>query len=141
MKRILIILITLLFSYISYSQYNISTLAGIDTLKGADTVYHETDILKQSYQFIGFQISYDTLVGSPTGYSILQASIDGIDWATINTIDYTVYASGNDTMNYDIYNVNLWGISGLPFNYYRSMNIGSTGDTLIIKSVYQAKKY
>lgn len=141
MKKTLTILVILFCSYLSYAQYNLANVAGVDTLNGVDTIYHTTDLLKQSYQFIGFQVSYDTLVGEPTGYSILQASIDGEDWATINTTDYTVYASGNDTMNYNTYNVNLWGVSGLPFSYYRSMNVGSIGDTLIIKSVYQAKKY
>lgn len=141
MKRILTILSILVVSIVSYSQSYNYFIAGNDTLKGADTIYHRTDLLIQSSNFIGIQVSADTISGIPGGYSIIQASVDGKKWATLSTTDLVIYTSGNDTMNYSVNEVGLWGISGLPFNYFRSMNVGSVGDTLIIKTVYQTKKY
>lgn len=136
MKNILLIL-SMFFCISSYSQITLD----IDTLNGADTVYQSTQLMKSAYSSIMFQVSYDTLVGEPTGYSVLQGSVDGLDWATIETQQYAVYATNNDTMSYNTVDVNIWALSGLPFNYLRSMNVGSTGDTLLIKSVYQTKKY
>jgi hypothetical protein len=136
MKNLMLIIL-IFFYFNSYSQISLD----VDTLKGADTVYQSTPLMKSAYSSIMFQVSYDTLVGEPTGYSVLQGSVDGLSWATIETQQYTVYATNNDTMNYNTIGVNIWALSGLPFNYLRSMNIGSTGDTLLIKSVYQTKKY
>ncbi len=135
--------ILILFAFISIGAYSQSgyIIAGSSILNGADTAYHRTDLLKQASQFVQFQVSYDTIAGSPTGYSVLQASVDGKKWATLTTVEFSVYTSGNDTMSYDTYDVNIWGLSGLPFNYLRSMNVGSVGDTLTVNSVYSTKKY
>lgn len=140
MKKLVALLMLSMATLVSFSQ--IAVLVGTDTLKGADTLYFTTDLLKLPNGFVAIEASCTDITASSTDdYMIARASISGNSdgFATLNTVDYNVYAAQNDTVSISDGQVALWGVSALPFNYFQVAAFGTAGDTAVI-SVYVLTK-
>lgn len=126
---------------LSYSQKLVpdAQLAGVDTLKGADTVYINTPFLKWNLEYIGLQVVCEELGGTSDGTIYPRVSIDDTSYANVTTQDYVVNSFPNDTLTITDGAVGIWNISGLPNNYYGIMAIGTTGDTTKLTLKYSIK--
>ena len=99
MKKLILLAFIITMPLIGHSQ--IAVLVGIDTLKGADTITITTPLLKFANTFIGLEAQVTDITGTSTDdYMIAQASAtgDATGYATLNTVDYNVYAAQNDTV-------------------------------------------
>lgn len=142
MKYFIAFILLLILSIASYSQT--TQLIRVDTLNGADTLTFTTDRLKRPNGFIGLEASCKQLDGSSTSdYMIAQASQSGNSngFATLTLTENNVYAAVNDTITISDGKVGLWGVTGLPYDYFQVKAIGVAGDTTIIAVYYVAKRY
>jgi len=144
MKTLVNIILIVLLSVSTYAQTTAryipdAQLAGIDTLKGADTIYIRTPFLKWSLDYIGLQVKCVELGGTSDGYIYPQASIDGIDYANLISTDYLVYSFPNDTLTITDEAVGLWNILALTNNYAGVMCVGTEGDTTEVTLKYSIK--
>jgi hypothetical protein len=114
-------------------------LAGVDTLKGADTIYIRTPFLKWNLDYIGLQVKCVELGGTSDGSVYPQASIDDIDYANLVSTDYLVYSFPNDTLTITDGAVGLWNILAITNNYAGIMAVGTVGDTTEITLKYSIK--
>jgi hypothetical protein len=141
MKRLISILIIIFIAVFSYGQKLIpdSQLAGVDTLKGADTVYINTPMLKWNLEYIGLQVLCEELGGTSDGTIYPRTSIDDTSYANVTTVDYVVNSFPNDTLTISDGAVGLWNMTGLSNNYYGIMAIGTVGDTTKLTVKYSIK--
>jgi hypothetical protein len=139
-----IILFFALFTCHAYSQdvaryIPDAQLAGVDTLKGADTIYIRTPFLKWNLDYIGLQATCRQLGGTSDGYIYPQASIDDIGYVDLISTDYLVYSFPNDTLTIADGTVGLWNILALTNNYAGIMCVGTVGDTTEITLKFSIK--
>jgi hypothetical protein len=141
MKRIIFILLITLVSICTYGQKLIpnAQLAGVDTLKGADTVYINTPMLKWNLEYIAIQVLCEELGGTSDGTIYPRVSIDDTSYVNITTTDYVVNSFPNDTLTITDGAVGLWNMTLLSNNYYGIMAIGTVGDTTKITLKYSIK--
>lgn len=101
MKR-LILLVSLIFFFCDvFSQLKYipdAQLAGVDTLKGADTIYIRTPFLKRYFDYVGLQVVCRELGGTSDGYIYPQTSLDDTSYINIISTDYLIYSFPNDTL-------------------------------------------
>lgn len=114
-------------------------LAGIDTLKGADTVYITTPFLKWNLDYIGLQVVCEELGGTSDGYIYPQVSLDDTTYVNITSTDYLIYSFPNDTLTIVDGAKAIWNILSLPNNFYGIMATGTEGDTTKITLKYSIK--
>ena len=144
MKRIISILV-IVFSFISmysqdYAKYiPDAQLAGVDTLKGADTIYIRTPFLKWNLEYIGLQVKCTEIGGTSDGTIYPQISLDDTSYVNITSTDYLIYSFPNDTLTIEDGLIGVWNILSLPNNYAGIMAIGTTGDTTRIELKYSIK--
>ncbi len=146
MKNVLLLL-SVFIAINSYAQFGKSVqLMGEGSINGNESIFLTSRQMSQSNGFIGIQVTIDTIaIGSGTGYAIakaaLEESVNVNDFATLNTIENSVYTSQNDTMTINTTSTYLWGISGLPFDYVGAFIQGAVGDTFNYKVYYVGKEY
>lgn len=119
-----------LVSYNAQAQARLTPL--IDTMTNAETVTVSTALLNGNFESIGFQAVVTKISGTVAGYVVLQATIDGTNWATISSDTLTL---ANQTTNSKI-----WIVSTAPYNRYR-LSCTTTGtQASSIKGYYIARK-
>lgn len=143
MKRLILILFvfasTNVFSQEFAKYIPDAQLAGVDTLKGADTIYIRTPFLKWSLDYIGLQVKCRQLGGTSDGSIYPQTSLDDTSYVNITSTDYLVYSFPNDTLTITDGAVAIWNILVLPNNYYGIMAIGTENDTTEVTLKYSIK--
>lgn len=143
----LIILIGLILSINCFGQAGKTVqLMGEVTINGNESALLKSGRMSQTNGFIGIDVVWDTTaITAGTGYIIAKASLFDYDsafqWKTLTTVDYSVYTGINDTMTVSSKGSNMWGISGLPFDYVGVYIKGAVGDTFTVKAYYVGKEY
>lgn len=116
-----------------------------DTIQGAETVSFETFRTTGSYNSISIQALCTQLGGTSDGTLTLYGSNNrGTDWVFINGADGgAVTASpkasvtGTDINQLTITNtlVANWVVDGSPFNDWKIVGVGTTGDTTLVSNI------
>jgi hypothetical protein len=122
MKYLFLIFAFVLFSNLETKAQTILTFAGSDTIVNTATV-NTTLTVRGKYETAAFQVINTKLSGTAAGTTYLQASVDGVNYVTIDSLVNT-----NVTTNTAIFTE-----SPPKYPYYRFTTTGS-GTMAVITS-------
>jgi hypothetical protein len=138
MKKILSFMVVMLaFVALANGQRVYST--AVDTLQGNETVNFAAIQSSSSSGTLAIQALCTELGGTSDGTLLLQGSVDGTSYVTINSVVGKYDFFPNDTLTITDGAVMTCLITGSPFNYYRLQGAGTASDTTLITPKYSPK--
>lgn len=137
MKKLFIIFSLLIFSFAVNAQrvYTITS----DTLTEVETEYFALSPLTGDYESLAIQVLCTELGGTADGTVVIQGSLDGTSYKTLNDESYYIKGFGNDTLTISDGAVGLWVIHKPAFRNYRVAATGTANDTTLITTKYFPK--
>jgi len=141
MKKLFLIMSILAFTLVGFSQPNKTLTVAVDTIQGAETVNFGAIKITSTVGYLTIQALCTQTGGTSDGSLILQGSVDGTTYTTLQATDNLFYAYPNDTLtitNGASYQAIL---KDAPFQYYRIQGAGTANDTtkVTIKYIYRTK--
>lgn len=134
-----ILLITLSLSAFGQRRGNVTALP-VDTVKGAETIYFTLPEITGTYSTLTFEAKCTEVGGTADGYVFIQAAADYRDanWVTLGEYNW-LFEAANDSLDISNGAVGSWVIAAPPYNAYRFVVIGTSGDTTKITPKYLLK--
>jgi hypothetical protein len=129
------ILMLMLFALVGIVQaQTVYTFAVGATAKG-DTVQHNTAITKtmtltKNFTAGSIQVVNAKLSGTVGGTTILQVSVDGTNFKTVNAVGDTLTNTNTAT------NSKIWDLNPVKYKYYRIVTTGSGSDMIMTTRAY-----
>jgi hypothetical protein len=111
-----------------------------DTLTKVETEYFTVQPILGAYQSLTIQTLFTQLGGTSDGTCLLQGSLDGVSYQTLNSDFSNIDFSSSDTLT--ITNGAIWliEITNPSFVYYRITATGTASDTTLVTPKYIIKK-
>lgn len=134
MKKILFVL-TLIFTFamMNVKAQTLSSFTGTDTVVNTATV-NLTLGVRGAYDYCAFQVVNTKVSGTPAGTTVLQYSVDGINYVTSTTVGDTLTNTNQTT------NTKIWTLTDPKYPYYRLKTTGSGTMSVITSAKAHFKK-
>lgn len=141
MKKILILLGFIVSSVAINAQVGRIYTVAVDTINGNETVNFTLGQITGGYETLTIQALCTQVGGTSDGTLILQASVDGTSYITIQDDTYSTLLKSypNDTLTITNGAVGTWIVKNVPYNFYRLRGAGTTGDSTLITAKYVYK--
>ena len=111
----------------------------VDTLNGNETVNFTLGQITGGYETLTIQALCTNIGGTSDGTLILQGSVDGTSYLTINDETGVLKGYPNDTLTITDGAVVQWVVQDTPWNFYRIQGAGTASDTTLITGKYVYK--
>ena len=140
MKKILLILVFVISVLAVNAQIGRVTTITPDTLTAVETEYFAIPSITGSYGSTAIQVLCTQLGGTSDGSALLQGSLDGTSYQTLNAGSTNIDFSTNDTLT--ITNGVIWLIEITEPAYvnYRIAATGTANDTTLVTTKFIIKK-
>jgi len=140
MKKILLILVFVISVLAVNAQIGRVTTITPDTLTAVETEYFAIPSITGSYGSAAIQVLCTQLGGTSDGSALLQGSLDGTSYQTLNAGSTNIDFSTNDTLT--ITNGVIWLIEITEPAYvkYRIAATGTANDTTLVTTKFIIKK-
>lgn len=137
MKKLVILLVFTLFVFALNAQ-TVRVLA-TDTLQGNETVNFTNLRSSSSDVIVTLQAVCTELGGTSDGTLILQGSVDGLSFVTLQDQQDLLKSYPNDTLTITDGAVGTWNLLRPSYKYYRVQGGGTASDTTLVVIKYHAK--
>lgn len=141
-KIITLFAILLLGVAVSAQSFNQLVTITADTLTKVETEYFTLQPITSTVKSIAIQAAYTDAGGSPDGTILLQGSLDGTSYQTLNSGASNIDWFPNDSIDITDSTEIVWliEIANPAFRYYRIAATGTADDTTLIAPKYFIKK-
>ena len=139
MKRYIIFLGLVLFALVANAQKGRVYSVAVDTLNGNETVNFTLGQITGSYNVVAIQALCTQIGGTSDGTLILQGSVDGTSWLTLQDATGVLKGYPNDTLTITNGAVAQWVVDENPWNFYRVQGAGTASDTTLVTVKYVYK--
>jgi hypothetical protein len=141
MKKIIFILSLVALTVGVNAQSGRVYSSSYDTLNGNETVNFpiRSTGFTNGYQTLTIQALCTEIGGTSDGTLILQGSVDGTSYVTLQDATDFMYSYPNDTLTITDGAVATWVIIKTPYNYYRIQGGGTASDSTLITPKYVYK--
>jgi hypothetical protein len=140
MKKITMLIVAVLFAFVSYGQVEKVHTAPYDSVLAVETVYTGLIKLSGAYGTLVIQGLCTDVGGTPDGTLILQGSVDGTTFTNLAPeTGSIVYRPNNDTLTITAGAVQTVHFIDPPYNYYRWKATGTANDSTLITTTYVYK--
>lgn len=139
MKRILLSLIFILSVTAMNAQIGRIYSVSVDTLNGNETVNFTLSQITGGYTTTTIQALCSEIGGTSDGTLILQGSVDGTSYVTLQDDVSLLKSYPNDTLTITDGAVGTWIVKETPYNFYRIQGAGTASDTTLITIKYVYK--
>ena len=138
MKKLFIIFALIVISFAVNAQ-RVYTITA-DTLTAVETEYFTVPDITGDYTSLAIQVLCTQLGGTSDGSALLQASLDGTSYQTLNDNNANVDFATNDSLT--ITNGVVWLIEIIEpaFVSYRIAATGTANDTTLVTTKWMLKK-
>ena len=133
-------LIVCLVAFVALAQAQTVVASGSDTLKGNETVNFTPVVSSTSSGVLTMQALCTEIGGTSDGTLLLQGSVDGISYQTVNTLTGIFDFQPNDTLTITDGAVMQAIIRDSPFKYFRWQGAGTASDTTLITPKHHRKR-
>lgn len=111
----------------------------VDTLNGNETVNFTLGQITGGYSTLTIQALCTQVGGTSDGTLILQTSVDGTSWRTVQDAIGVLKGYPNDTLTITNGAVVQWVVDETPWNFYRVQGAGTASDSTLITVKYVYK--
>lgn len=111
----------------------------VDTLNGNETVNFTLGQITGGYETLTIQALCTQVGGTSDGTLILQASVDGTSWLTVQDATGVLKGYPNDTLTITNGAVAQWVVDETPWNFYRVQGAGTASDSTLVTVKYVYK--
>lgn len=111
----------------------------VDTLNGNETVNFTLGQITGGYSTLTIQALCTQVGGTSDGTLILQTSVDGTSWRTVQDATGVLKGYPNDTLTITNGAVVQWVVDETPWNFYRVQGAGTASDSTLITVKYVYK--
>ena len=139
MKNLLLILALVLSVSLANAQRGRVYSVAVDQIEGNETVNFALGNITGSYDVLTIQALCTEVGGTSDGTLILQGSVDGTSWLTIQDETGVLKGYPNDTLTITDGAVSQWVVDETPWNSYRVQGAGTANYTtsITVKYVYK----
>lgn len=139
MKKFILSLVFILSVLAVNAQKGLVYSVSVDTLNGNETVNFTLGQVTGSYDVLTIQALCTQVGGTSDGTLILQASVDGASWLTVQDATGVLKGYPNDTLTITNGAVAQWVVDETPWNYYRVQGAGTASDSTLVTVKYVYK--
>jgi len=139
MKKFAILIVFVLSVMALQAQKGRVYSVAVDTLNGNETVNFTLGQITGGYETLTIQALCTNIGGTSDGTLILQGSVDGTSYLTINDETGVLKGYPNDTLTITDGAVVQWVVQDTPWNFYRIQGAGTASDTTLITGKYVYK--
>jgi hypothetical protein len=139
MKKIILISILFLSVLVANAQRGRVYSVAVDTLNGNETVNFTLGQVTGSYDVLTIQALCSNIGGTSDGTLILQGSVDGTSYLTINDATGVLKGYPNDTLTITDGAVVQYVVDETPWNFYRIQGAGTANDSTLVTVKYVYK--
>jgi hypothetical protein len=140
MKKLVLLFVTVIFTLALSAQNGKVQSITPDTLTAVETEYFVIGPVGTSWDNLTIQALHTQLGGTSDGTGVLQASVDGVSYLTIQDQAGILKGYPNDSVTITNGAVYQWVVSDVPFNYFRYASTGTANDTTLVTVKYIFKK-
>lgn len=141
MKKLFFILGMLVIALGAYSQAGVVKTSSYDTLNGAETVnFPLGESFSYGWETLTIQALCTQVGGTSDGTLILQGSVDGTSYVTLQDATGVMQSYPNDTLTITNGAVGTWIVYNTPYRYYRIQGGGTASDSTLIQPKYIFKE-
>lgn len=139
MKKFILSLVFILSVIAVNAQKGRVYSVSVDTLNGNETVNFPLASITGSYDVLTIQALCTEVGGTSDGTLILQGSVDGTSYLTIQDATGVLKGYPNDTLTITDGAVVQWVVDETPWNFYRVQGAGTASDSTLITVKYVYK--
>ena len=122
--------------FLSMAQKGVVQSVTPDTLTAVETEYFVCGPLGNAWDNVTIQALHTQLGGTSDGTGVLQGSVDGVSYVTIQDESAFMKSYPNDSVTITNGAVYQWTIRKPAFNYYRYAATGTASDTTLVSVKY-----
>lgn len=139
MRNLILTTLLIVFGLVSMAQKSTVHSITADTLTAVETEYFAVGPLGYSWESVTIQALHTQLGGTSDGTGILQGSIDGVSYVTLQNETGYLLGLPNDSVTITNGAIYQWVIRKPAFNYYRYAATGTASDTTLVTVKYMYK--
>ena len=136
MKKLIAIVFFSLFALITFAQKGVVQSVTADTLTKVETEYFVCGPFGNAWDNVTIQALHTQLGGTSDGSGVLQGSVDGVSYVTIQDESSFMKSYPNDSVTITNGAIYQWTIRKPAFNYYRYAATGTANDTTLVSVKY-----
>jgi hypothetical protein len=140
MKKFVVLISLILFAFVALAQKGVVQSVTPDTLTAVETEYFVCGPFGNAWENLTIQALHTQLGGTSDGTGVLQGSVDGVSYVTIQDEAGFMKSYPNDSTTITSGAVYEWTIRKPAFNYYRYAATGTASDTTLVTVKYIYKE-